>query len=408
MKSPNGERVRAAVGWLLLVWLASPLPLLAGDACGGPFADWRAGVAGEARAQGRSEQALARLAALSPDSRVLERDRAQAVFAQDWLTFAGRMVNAYRLRLGREHLRDWAKVFREAEQRYGVPGPVITAFWGLETDYGQVLGDFDTLRALVTLAHDCRRPALFREQLLAALALLDRPDLAPDRFEGAWAGELGQIQLLPSDYLRYGTDGDGDGRVDLRGSKPDVIVTAARVLQQLGWRAGEPWLQEVEIPEQLPWAEVGLYSRLSRARWAELGVRTAAGAALLADASVSADLPAALLLPMGRHGPAFLAYPNMDVFLQWNQSLTYAITAAYFAARLAGADEVNPRAPDAGLSAEQMKALQQTLSERGQDVGRIDGILGAKTRAAVRAEQARLGIPADAWPTPDLLKMLAQ
>ncbi|EIC22745.1 lytic murein transglycosylase [Thiorhodovibrio frisius] len=381
-------------------------PKLEQAPCGGSFADWRQGVAAEARAQGRSEQALARLAALSPDPKVLAHDRSQAVFTQDWLTFAGRMVNGYRLRLGREHLRDWASTFAEAQQRYGVPGPVITAFWGLETDYGQVLGDFDTLRALATLAHDCRRAAFFRQQLLAALELLDHGDLAANEFKGAWAGEIGQIQLLPSDYLRLGTDGNGDGRIDLRATKADVILTAARLLQDLGWRAGEPWLEEVQIPEQLPWAEVGLYNRLPRSRWVELGVRTASGSQLLADGYASPELPAALLLPMGRHGPAFLAYPNMDVFLEWNQSLVYATTAAYFATRLDGASKVNPRAPDPGLSGEQMKQLQQTLKDLGYDVGKIDGILGAKTRAAVRAEQLRRNIPADAWPTPALLQVL--
>ncbi|MBK5968345.1 lytic transglycosylase [Thiorhodovibrio winogradskyi] len=399
---------RSAIGWraLLLSLLLPTAPVIAQDDCGGPFAEWRQGVVAEARAQGRSEQAIARLARLSPDSKVLAHDRSQAVFSQDWLTFAGRMVNAYRLRLGREHLRDWASTFALAEQRYGVPGPVITAFWGLETDYGQVLGDFDTLRALATLAHDCRRSDLFREQLLAALALLDHGDLAPGDFKGAWAGEIGQIQLLPSDYLRLGTDGNGDGRVDLRATKADVILTAARLLQDLGWHAGEPWLEEVQIPEQLPWAEVGLYSRLPRSRWVELGVRAANGSPLLDDGYARPELPAALLLPMGRHGPAFLAYPNMDVFLEWNQSLVYATTAAYFATRLAGADKVNPRKPDPGLSGEQMKQLQRKLTNLGHDVGKIDGILGAKTRAAVRAEQLSRGLPADAWPTPSLLAAL--
>lgn len=403
---------RSAIGWrallFALVFSAAPLatPLMAGDDCSGSFAVWRQGVAAEARAQGRSEQAISRLADLSPDPRVLSHDRSQAVFTQDWLTFAGRMVNAYRLRLGREHLRDWASTFALAEERHGVPGPVITAFWGLETDYGQVLGDFDTLRALATLAHDCRRSAFFREQLLAALELLDHGDLAPSDFKGAWAGEIGQIQLLPSDYLRLGTDGNGDGRVDLRATKADVILTAARLLQDLGWRAGEPWLEEVQIPEQLPWAEVGLYSRLPRTRWVALGVRAADGSPLLDDGLASPELPAALLLPMGRHGPAFLAYPNMDVFLEWNQSLVYSTTAAYFATRLAGANPVNPRNPDPGLSGEQMKQLQQQLRDLGHDVGKIDGILGAKTRAAVRAEQLRRGLPADAWPTPALLQAL--
>jgi lytic murein transglycosylase len=311
------------------------------------------------------------------------------------------MVNPYRLKVGAEHLRDFAESFALAEQRYGVPGPVIAAFWGLETDYGAVQGDFDTLDALATLAHDCRRPELFRPQLIAALRLLDLGYLGPKDLRGAWAGELGQIQVLPADYLVLGTDGDGDGRVDLMGSKPDVILTGARLLQHLGWRAGEPWLQEVRIPAELPWEQTGAYIRLPRYQWGAWGVRDGAGAGLVPD-----GLPASLLLPMGRKGVAFLAYGNFDVFLRWNQSLVYSTTAAYLATRLAGAPKARLGQPEPGLSREQMQRLQERLADLGHDVGAIDGVLGAKTRQAVRREQLRLGLPADAWPTPALLALL--
>ncbi|WP_462320563.1 lytic murein transglycosylase, partial [Halochromatium sp.] len=216
-----------------------------------------------------------------------------------------------------------------------------------------------------------------------------------------WAGEIGQVQLLPSDYLAFGTDGDGDGQVQLKESAADVIRTAARVIGSLGWRAGEPWLEEVQVPGDLPWGQAGVYQHWPRAHWAALGVKQADGSALPSD-----QLPAALLLPMGRKGPAFLAYPNFDVYLAWNRSLLYASTAAYFATRLAGAEAVEPGAPEPGLNADQLKQLQQRLVERGYDVGAIDGILGEKTRAAVRREQQRLGLPADAWPTPTLLSRL--
>jgi membrane-bound lytic murein transglycosylase B len=220
---------------------------------------------------------------------------------------------------------------------------------------------------------------------------------------GAWAGELGQIQLLPADYLALGTDGDGDGRVDLKGSKPDVILTGARLLERLGWRVREPWLREVRIPDELSWEQAGLHRRLPVHQWTAWGVRDVSGAELPAD-----GLPASLLLPMGRKGAAFLAYPNFEVFLRWNQSLVYSITAAYFSTRLAGAPPVNLGRPEAGLSRDQMQQLQQRLTDLGHDVGLIDGILGAKTREAVRREQLRLGLPADAWPTPALLAALRE
>ncbi len=395
------NRSTLLLGLLLAGGCSTPARSQTTPECGGDFIAWLNGVGIEARATGVSESALARLNGVLSDPRVLSRDRAQGVFTQDWLTFAGRMVNGYRLREGGKLLTKEQPTFALAEQTFGVPGPVIAGFWGLETDFGAVQGDFDTIGALATLAHDCRRPELFRPQLLDALRLLDQGWLPPEQLIGAWAGEIGQVQLLPSDYLAFGTDGDGDGRVDLRASRADVILTAARFIRHLGWRPGEPWLEQVQLPAALPWQQVGAYARSTREQWAAWGIRKASGDTLERD-----GLPAALLLPMGRHGPAFLAYPNFDVYLAWNQSLVYATTAAYFATRLAGAPKVQPGTPDPGLSAEQMRALQQGLAERGHDVGEPDGILGAKTRAAVRAEQLRLGLPADAWPTPALLDAL--
>lgn len=386
---------------MLTLWVVSanaddPMP------CGGELDAWLAAVRAEARATGLSDQTLDALDGLQPSAEVLRHDRSQAVFTQDWLTFAGRMVNAYRLRVGREKLREYADVFAAAERDTGVPAAVITAFWGLESDYGAVQGNVDTLQALLTLAHDCRRPALFRPQLIDALRLLERGWLTRAQLKGAWAGEIGQVQLLPSDYLAFGTDGDGDGRVQLKESPADVIRTAARVIGSLGWRAGEPWLEAVRAPDDLPWEQAGVYQRWPRSHWAALGVTQADGSALPSD-----QFQAALLLPMGRKGPAFLAYPNFDVYLDWNRSLLYASTAAYFATRLAGAEAVEPGSPEPGLNADQLRLLQQRLVERGYDVGAIDGILGERTRAAVRREQQRLGLPADAWPTPALLDRLS-
>jgi membrane-bound lytic murein transglycosylase B len=193
----------------LLFALQGGVGAAVGAECGGDFAVWVAGVRAEAARTGLSESALRPLDRVAPYPEVLSLDRSQKVFAEDWRTFAGRMVNAFRLRLGTQHLKDFAESFALAEERYGVPEPVIAAFWGLETDYGAVQGDFDTLDALATLAHDCRRPELFRPQLFAALRLLELGFLKPKDLRGAWAGELGQIQVLPADYLALGTDGDG-------------------------------------------------------------------------------------------------------------------------------------------------------------------------------------------------------
>ncbi len=368
--------------------------------CGTDFDVWKAAVADEARAAGVGEAGLAALAGARVDQRVLARDRAQTVFTQTFAEFSNRMINSYRLKQGAANLQKYADVFARGEQEFGVPGPVIAAFWALETDFGAVQGDFDTLDAMVTLAHDCRRPELFRPQLVPLLTLIDRGVLPPGT-KGAWAGEIGQTQILPSDYLARGVDGDGDGMVDLRGSVPDVILTTANKIKSRGWRAGEPWLEEVRIPDTLPWEQTGRTNKLPLSQWAAWGVTQRDGSPL-----PESELGAGLVLPMGHKGPAFLSYANYDVYLEWNQSFIYTLTAAHLAARLAGAPAFDRRNPEEGLVGETMKHLQQKLSDLGYDVGKIDGILGTGTREAVRKEQMRLGLPVDGWPTPALLANL--
>ncbi|MFD2237379.1 lytic murein transglycosylase [Aureimonas populi] len=373
-----------------------------GAQCGGDFGQFVEGVRAEAIAQGMSQDAVRRATTgLRIDQRVLQRDRAQGVFQQAWLTFADRMISQNRLDRGRQELQRNADLFRRIEAETGVPGAVLTAFWGLETDFGGFLGDFETLPALATLAHDCRRPELFRPHLIAAIRLVDLGYLEPSQMRGAWAGELGQTQLLPEDYIRFGTDADNNGRIDLIRDRADALFTTGKFIQNLGWRRGEPWIEEVRLPQNFPLERAAVYSREPRSAFAELGVTKADGSALERD-----NLPSSIVLPQGAGGPAFLTFPNFDIYIEWNNSLIYTLSAAYFATRLDGAPRVTAGNPRPGLDADQMVRLQQRLQARGHDVGKIDGILGAGTRAAVRTEQLRLGLPADAWPTAELLAAL--
>ena len=373
-----------------------------GCSSGGDFGKWLNQFAREAISAGVSERTVrAGLSGVSYQPSVIKRDRSQGVFSQSFLEFSSRMVAQYRLDGGRQKINQHADLFSQIKRRYGVPEAVITAFWGLETDFGANTGNFPTIPALATLAYDCRRPEKFRPQLLDALRLIDRGDLQPQVMKGAWAGELGQLQFLPSDYMRDAVDFDGDGRRDLIKSTPDAIASAAALLVHHGWRANEPWLEEVVVPRDMPWDQADLAIRHPRRQWAAWGVTGRSGA-LPKD-----NFPAALILPMGRLGPAFLAYPNFDVYLNWNQSLVYTLTAAYFATRLAGAPKVKPgRGTPAVLNLGQIKDLQQRLSRAGYNVGKIDGIIGANTRASVKAVQQKLGLPADSYPTPELLQKL--
>ncbi|MFA6153790.1 lytic murein transglycosylase [Mesorhizobium sp.] len=382
-----------------LLLCATALPAMAQE-CGGDFETWKQGVAAEAKAAGAGAVGLAALEAATIDEKALARDRAQGVFTQTFIEFSNRMISAYRLKQGAANLKKYADVFARADQQFGVQAPIIAAFWALETDFGAVQGDFHTLNALVTLAHDCRRPQLFRQQLVPLLELIDRGVLPAD-VEGAWAGEIGQTQILPSDYLSHGVDGDGDGKVDLRGSVPDVIMTTASKVLSRGWKRDQPWIEEVRVPDDMPWDQTGRTNKLPLTQWAQWGVTYPSGAPL-----VDNGLKAGLALPMGRKGPAFLTYDNFDVYLEWNQSFTYALTAANLAARFAGAPRFDPRNPETGLNGDQMKALQTKLEARGYDVGTVDGILGTNTREAIRKEQMRLGLAVDGWPTPELLGKL--
>ncbi|HEX2017632.1 MAG TPA: lytic murein transglycosylase, partial [Aurantimonas sp.] len=232
-----------------LTMLLAGTGLASAQQCGGDFGQFLEGVRAEATAKGLSPSAIdTAIANMRLDPKVLAADRAQGVFAQDWQQFATRMVNGYRLTQGRANLDKHAGVLSRVLDETGVPGPVIAAFWGLETDYGAVLGNFDTLAALATLAHDCRRPELFRPHLMGAIEIVDRGYLTPAEMKGAWAGELGQTQLLPEEYIAFGTDADGNGRVDLRQDAADVLFTTGKYIQSLGWRRGEPWLEAVAVP----------------------------------------------------------------------------------------------------------------------------------------------------------------
>ena len=376
------------------------LPAAAQD-CGGPFPAFIDGLKSEAIAQGRAPATVdAFFRTVRQDGDVLRRDRSQGFFQKDFIEFSRAVISANRLQRGAAMSARFDSVFTRIEAEFGVPRGVLLAFWALETDYGQVQGDFNTANALVTLAHDCRRPELFRPQVLAAIELFEQGGFDPASTTGAWAGEIGQVQMLPADILENGRDGDGDGRVSLKSSSPDALVSGAAMLVDLGWRANEPWLQEITLPADFPWERSGLSTRQSVADWQALGVRARTGT-LGPD-----DLPAAVILPMGRGGPAFLAYPNFNVYFEWNQSFTYVTTAAYMATRLSGAPIYDAGNPDPGLSGAQMEQLQRKLQAMGYDVGGADGILGAKTRAAVQDIQSRLGLPADAWPTADLLSRL--
>ena len=384
----------------LIAALALSTTPLAAQECGGAFSAFKDRLAREAVARGHAPDTVERfLDGVRQDESVIRADRRQGVFQMPFVDFARRLISAHRLNKGRQMAQRYDAVFDRIERDFGISRGVLLAFWAFETDFGAVQGDYNTADALVTLAHDCRRPELFRPQVFAALELFARGAFDPDTTTGAWAGEIGMVQMLPEDILEHGTDADGDGHVRLKTSAPDALVSGAKMLGALGWRPGEPWLQEVELPQDMDWSQTGLRTVKPAADWAAMGVAPRHG-------QIARGLEASVLVPQGRGGPAFLAYPNFRVYFEWNKSFVYVMTAAYFANRLEGAPVFDAGNPAPGLSGARMKELQRKLAARGYDVGGIDGILGAGTRAAVQDVQQELGLPADAWPTAELLNRL--
>ncbi|MBX9926803.1 MAG: lytic murein transglycosylase [Hyphomicrobiaceae bacterium] len=364
------------------------------------FDTWLPGLKKDALAAGiKPETVSAVLDGVTPDMSILKSDRGQSFFQQTFLDFQAKLATQNRVNSGAAKIRLRKPIFDAVQKEFGVPAEVITGFWALESDFGAGMGKKPVLRALVTLAYDCRRSEMFRDQVLYAMKIIDRGDLKPEEMVGSWAGELGQTQFLPVHYYNHAIDYDKDGRRDLIRTDADIIASTASFIKSLDWKAGEPWLQEVRVPDNLPWDKAGLDIKLPRSDWSKLGVTYPDGRKVPADAtSVS------LLLPMGRLGPAFLAYQNFGVYLKWNQSLNYGITAAYLATRIAGAPVMGRgNGQPVGLDGPQLKELQVLLTKRGYKVGEPDGKLGAGTRIAARQAQLKAGLPADGYPSPELL-----
>ena len=397
-----------ALGAALLLILSGPgaSNALAKSKCknSGSFAAWKRAFRRDVVAAGISSSTIRRTydnVTFQPD--IIKRDRRQSFFALTFVEFSKRLISNHRLKAAARKMKRRAAMFARAKKKYGVPAPVIAAFWALESDFGKGISKQSPIfNSLATLAYDCRRPELFRKELISAMKIIDAGYLTLPRMVGSWAGELGQTQFLPSHYLDHAVDGDGDGRRDLIRTDADIIPSTAAFIKHLGWRRDEPWLQEVRVPGKLPWREADLAIQHPVSQWAKWGVRDRRGRPLPAS-----NAPASLLLPVGRNGPAFLAYENFKIFPQWNQSLNYATTVAYLATRLTGEPRYGPGRGEYGsYGYKEMFTVQRLLNKHGFDTGGIDGKHGVKSRAAVKAAQIKFGLPADSYPSVELVRRL--
>ncbi|RAW09048.1 lytic murein transglycosylase [Halomonas elongata] len=367
------------------------------------FETWLANFRRQARGEGIDEATLARaLDGLRYRPRVIELDGSQPEFVRPIWEYLDSAVSASRVKKGRERLAEYRDTVRQMSERYGVPGEVLVAIWGIESSYGDYLGDFSTLEALATLAYDGRRRDFARGELLAALRIIEAGDISPERMKGSWAGAMGHTQFIPSSFLAHAVDGDGDGRRDIWNSIADVLASTANYLDEAGWREGEPWGTEVSLPQGFDYTLTEPDIRRSSAEWAAAGVRSRDGHALPDFASAS------VIAPAGAQGPAFLVGHNFRVILRYNNATSYALAVATLSDAIAGRDGIQGEWPreQPALKRSEVREMQQLLDARGFDVGTPDGILGPNTRRGLRAFQREIGVTPDGFATKALLERL--
>ncbi|MFC3608645.1 lytic murein transglycosylase [Stutzerimonas tarimensis] len=367
------------------------------------FDQWRDGFRVEALAAGILPQVFDQaFAGVTPDSSVIEADRSQPEFARPVWEYLDSALSSQRVGNGQRLLRQHAHTLDRIERRYGVERHALVAIWGLESNFGQIMGNKSVIRSLATLAHEGRRPEFARSQLLAALRILQDGDIGPERMRGSWAGAMGQTQFIPTTYQDYAVDFDGNGRRDIWGSEADALASAAHYLQRSGWQSGQPWGFEVRVPSGFDYALADPSIRKPLDEWRQLG--------LTGIPAMDGETSAGMLLPAGHRGPAFLVLNNFRTILRYNNSSSYALAISLLAERMQGGGEIAGSWPkgERPLSRSERIELQERLTRQGFELGAADSIIGANTRKAIRDYQRRLGWPADGYPTHQLLERLRQ
>ncbi|MGL5668736.1 MAG: lytic murein transglycosylase, partial [Shewanella sp.] len=322
--------------------------------------------------------------------------------SQTFNNYFTKRATDWRVNEGRRLLKKHRVLLDKLAQEYGVPPQYILSFWGLETNYGSYKGKMSVLDSLATLACEPRRSGYFTTELMQALKLKEKYGFDKSTMVGSWAGAMGHTQFMPSAYAKYAIDGDGDGKADLWNSTEDALTSAANFLQHLGWQRNERWGREVILPRNFSYENLGAKQAQPLSQWAAQSVVQSNGLPLPAI-----DMKAALYLPSGHTGPAFLGYENFNVIMRWNRSEFYAITVGHLADRINGGEPLKVAPPEQPrLSREQIKQLQTKLNESGFDVGKPDGVLGRNSSAGIQAFQRSKNMIADGFPSPEIFSAL--
>lgn len=358
----------------------------------------------EAQRAGVSRQAFeAAFASYNPIPQVIELTRKQPEFTQTVQQYVDKRVTAAQAAKGQAMRGEWAQTLAGAQQRYGVQPEIVLAIWGMETNFGGFMGGNNTIHALATLTEKGYRPDYFRSELVTALRIVTDGHISANAMVGSWAGAMGHTQFMPSSFMRYAVDYNGDGRKDIWNSVPDALGSTANYLKSFGWRPGETWGYEIKLPSGFDFAAARAMDKATLGQWQAMGISRSSGRAFPRPDDV-----ARLYMPAGAHGPAFLLLPNFDVIKRYNNSDSYALAVGHLADRiLGGGPFVTPwPAGDYALSKAQRGELQTLLGRAGFDVGTADGVIGPRTRAGVLAYQQARGLPADGYVSGLLLDRL--
>lgn len=330
---------------------------------------------------------------LNPDYSVIERLNYQPEFSTPIWDYLSGLVDEERVQLGRQKLQQHREVLNRVAATYGVPAETVVAVWGVESNFGDISGKYPLLQALGTLSCEGRRQSYFRGEFFTTMKLLQRGDVREEQLKGSWAGAFGHTQFMPSTYDELAVDFDGDGRRDLVSSIPDALASTANFLSKRGWQSGQPWGFEVKIPQGMSVSGEGRRNKKSLSSWINQGVVRADGSALV-QGNLSQSSQAGLLAPAGPSGPVFLVFKNFDAIYSYNAAESYALAIAHLSDRLQGKGSFTATWPtdDPGTSRAERREIQQFLLSRGYDIGAVDGLIGDKTRQAIRQEQQRLGL----------------
>ena len=376
---------------LLLVAAFSTLSVSAPAAADeAAFTSCVADLRGEAIRQGVREEVFdAQIADLAPDMAVLGFLDAQPEFVTPIWDYLAALVDEERVTDGTAMLSEWKTVLERVEAEYGIDRATVVAVWGVESNYGRNFGSRPLLSSLSTLSCFGRRQAFFRGEFITTLKIVQEGHVAPERLTGSWAGAFGHTQFMPSTFMRLAVDFDGDGRRDLVDSVPDALASTANFLKRAGWRSDLPWGFEVGLPAGMKVSDAGRKNKRAVSEWVARGVKRLDGRPMPA-----AGTQAALLLPAGEAGPAFLITRNFDALYSYNAAESYGLAIAHLSDRLRGGQPFVTPWPteDPGLSRAERRELQSLLISRGHDIGEVDGMIGARTRDALKLEQTRLGL----------------